>query len=118
VQHAGIAALSGPDEAVIAMNDTFRTRRDALVHGLNAIPDVSCATPEGAFYAFPNVSKIAPDDKKLAAFLLDEAGVACLGGSCFGAAGGGHLRFSYAASIAEIELMLARLRKFLPKFPR
>jgi aspartate aminotransferase len=116
VQQAGIAALTGPDDAVLAMNETFRGRRDALIAGLNAIPNISCTTPEGAFYAFPNISKITADDKQLARFLLEEAGIACLGGSSFGAAGAGYLRFSYAASIAGIELMLARLREYLPKY--
>jgi aspartate aminotransferase len=116
VQEAGIAALTGPDADVIAMNETFRRRRDTLIAGLNAIPNLTCTLPEGAFYAFPNVSKITHDDRALARFLLEEAGVACLGGSSFGAAGRGYLRFSYAASIAEIELMLARLREFLPQF--
>lgn len=116
VQLAGVAALSGSDDAVLAMNETFRARRDVLVAGLNTIENVSCTLPEGAFYAFPNVSRITTDDKRLATFLLEEAGIACLGGSCFGAAGAGYLRFSYAASIAHIELMLARLREFLPKF--
>jgi aspartate/methionine/tyrosine aminotransferase len=117
VQAAGVAALSGPDDEVIAMNETFRKRRNVLIAGLNALANVSCTVPEGAFYAFPNISKITLDDKQLASFLLEEAGVACLGGSSFGAAGRGHLRFSYAASIADIELMLARLREFLPKYP-
>jgi aspartate aminotransferase len=116
VQHAGIAALTGPDVEVLAMNETFRARRDALVSGLNLIPNVSCTLPEGAFYAFPNVTRITSDDKALARFLLEEAGIACLAGSFFGAAGSGYLRFSYAASIANIELMLARLREFLPAF--
>jgi aspartate aminotransferase len=118
VQQAGIAALTGPDDDVLAMNETFRARRNALIAGLNAIPNVSCTTPEGAFYAFPNISKITPDDRQLARFLLEEAGVACLGGSSFGAAGAGYLRFSYAASIATIELMLTRLREYLPQYPR
>ncbi len=116
VQQAGIAALTGPDTDVLAMNETFRARRDALIAGLNTLPNVSCTMPEGAFYAFPNISRITADDAALARFLLEEAGIACLGGSCFGAAGSGYLRFSYAASIADIELMLARLREFLPKF--
>lgn len=116
VQLAGIAALTGPDHDVLAMNETFRARRDALVVGLNAIPGVSCKLPEGAFYAFPNISGITLNDKRLATFLLEEAGIACLGGSCFGPAGTGYLRLSYAASIATIELMLARLREYLPQF--
>jgi aspartate/methionine/tyrosine aminotransferase len=116
VQRAGIAALTGPDDAVVQMNETFRTRRDAIVAGLNDIPNVSCTLPEGAFYAFPNISKITHDDKKLAAFLLEEAGVACLGGSCFGAAGAGYLRFSYAASIEAITTALARMKEHLPDY--
>jgi len=116
VQRAGIAALTGPDDAVVQMNETFRTRRDAIVAGLNEIPNVSCTLPEGAFYAFPNISKITHDDKKLAAFLLEEAGVACLGGSCFGAAGAGYLRFSYAASIDAITTALARMKEHLPHY--
>jgi aspartate/methionine/tyrosine aminotransferase len=116
VQKAGVAALTGPDAPVLAMNETFRARRDAIVAGLNAIPNVSCTLPEGAFYAFPNITKITHDDKKLASFLLEEAGVASLGGSCFGAAGAGYLRFSYAASIEQIELMLERLRTYLPQY--
>ena len=116
VQHAGIAALLGPDEPVRAMNETFRARRDRLVNGLNKIPGVSCTMPEGAFYAFPNVKKITSDDKALAAFLLQEGGVACLGGSAFGAAGKGYLRFSYAASLEDIDFALAQIAEFVPKF--
>ncbi|MDQ2662483.1 MAG: pyridoxal phosphate-dependent aminotransferase [Candidatus Eremiobacteraeota bacterium] len=116
VQRAGIAALRGPDDAVTAMNATFRQRRDRLVNGLNALANVSCTMPEGAFYAFPNVSKITGDDKALAAFLLDEGGVACLGGSSFGDAGKGYLRFSYAASLEDIDFALTSMATTLPKF--
>jgi aspartate aminotransferase len=117
VQHAGIAALTGDDGPVRQMNATFRKRRDAIVAGLNAIPGVSCTVPEGAFYAFPNVSQITADDKHLAAWLLDNAGVACLGGSSFGAAGKGYLRFSYAASLDDIGWALAQLGEALPRYP-
>lgn len=116
VQQAGIAALQGPTEPVVQMNEIFRQRRDRLVGGLNAIPNVSCTMPEGAFYAFPNVSKIARDDKALAAFLLTDAGVACLGGSAFGTAGTGYLRFSYAASLEDIDLALQRMAEAIPRF--
>ena len=75
-----------------------------------------CTLPEGAFYAFPNVSKITNDDKKLASFLFEEAGVACGGGSCFGPAGAGYLRFSYAASLADIDYALHQLAEYLPKY--
>jgi aspartate aminotransferase len=116
VQRAGIAALTGDDAPVQKMNAIFRERRDAIVSGLNAIPGVSCTIPEGAFYAFPNVSKITSDDKHLAQWLLDNAGVACLGGSSFGAAGKGYLRFSYAASLDDIGWALAQLRDALPRY--
>jgi aspartate/methionine/tyrosine aminotransferase len=116
VQRAGIAALTGDDGPVQKMNAIFRERRDAIVSGLNAIPGVSCTIPEGAFYAFPNVSQITGDDKHLAQWLLDNAGVACLGGSSFGAAGKGYLRFSYAASLDDIGWALAQLRDALPRY--
>jgi aspartate aminotransferase len=116
VQMAGVAALTGDDTPVVRMNDIFRQRRDRLVNGLNAIANVSCTLPEGAFYAFPNVKEITQDDKALAKFLLEEGGVACGGGSSFGAAGKGHLRFSYAASLEDIDWALDSIAKTLPKF--
>ncbi len=118
VQFAGIAALEGPDEPVNAMVEEFRRRRDALVGGLNRIPGLSCKVPQGAFYAFPNVSQITGDDKKLASFVLEKAGVGCLGGSCFGDAGKGYLRFSYATSLDEINFALERMAETLPHFGR
>ena len=116
VQRAGVAALRGDDAPVQHMASTFHKRRDAIVAGLNAIEGVSCRMPRGAFYAFPNVSKITRDDNALAHFLLEDAGVACLGGSCFGEAGTGHLRFSYANSIDNIETALERMSEALPRF--
>ncbi len=116
VQMAGIAALTGPDEPVRRMNETFRQRRDRLVAGLNDIHGMSCTLPEGAFYAFPNVSAITGDDRALAKFLLEEGGVACGGGSSFGAAGKGYLRFSYAASLEDIDWALEQIAKVLPRF--
>jgi aspartate/methionine/tyrosine aminotransferase len=116
VQMAGIAALQGPDDSVVAMVDEFRRRRDFIVNGLNAIPGIRCNSPDGAFYVFPNVSEITSDDRKLASFLLEDAGVAALGGSCFGAAGQGFMRFSYAASLDHIGQALERIRAALPRF--
>lgn len=116
VQHAGIAALLGPDEPVKKMNEIFRTRRDRLVGGLNKIPGVSCTMPEGAFYAMPNIKNVTADDKALATFLLQEAGVACLGGSSFGVAGKGYLRFSYAASLEDIDYALEQMTRTIPTF--
>jgi len=116
VQQAGIAALLGPDEPVREMNETFRRRRDRLVTGLNHIPGISCTMPEGAFYAFPNVKRVTADDKSLATFLLQEGGVACLGGSAFGAAGKGYLRFSYAASLDDIDYALEQIARCVTLF--
>ncbi|HVA33687.1 MAG TPA: pyridoxal phosphate-dependent aminotransferase [Candidatus Baltobacteraceae bacterium] len=116
VQMAGIAALTGDDTPVTRMNEIFRQRRDRLVGGLNDIEGVSCTLPEGAFYAFPNVSTITHDDRALARFLLEEGGVACGGGSSFGAAGKGYLRFSYAASLEDIDWALESIAKTIPKF--
>jgi len=116
VQMSGIAALTGPDEPVQRMNEIFRARRDRLVDGLNRIAGISCLLPEGAFYAFPNVSAITHDDRALARFLLEEGGVACGGGSSFGVAGKGYLRFSYAASLEDIDWALESIAQTLPKF--
>ncbi|HEX5274092.1 MAG TPA: pyridoxal phosphate-dependent aminotransferase [Candidatus Rubrimentiphilum sp.] len=116
VQQAGIAALTGDDEPVVRMNNIFRERRDALINGINKIDGMSCTMPEGAFYAFPNITKITSDDKALAKFLLEDGGVACLGGSAFGAAGKGYLRFSYAASLDDIHYALEQMALKIPQF--
>jgi aspartate aminotransferase len=116
IQKAGVAALTGPDDPVQAMCEIFRTRRAAVIAGLNALPNVSAKIPDGAFYAFPNVTKITRDDKRLATYLLEEAGVALLGGSCFGEAGAGYLRISYANSIENLEEALRRMRSALPNY--
>jgi aspartate/methionine/tyrosine aminotransferase len=116
VQQAGISALEGPDEPVAAMVEEFRKRRDVLVAGLNAIPGVRCALPDGAFYVFPNITGITTDDRRLASHFLEEGGVAVLPGSSFGEAGRGYLRMSYANSLERIELALERMRTALGTF--
>jgi len=116
VQRAGLAALGGPDEPVREMNETFRTRRDEIVSGLNSIPGISCTLPKGAFYAFPNIQAITHDDQHFARFLLEDAGVAALGGSCFGEGGRGYVRFSYANSLENIGLALERIREAVPRY--
>jgi aspartate aminotransferase len=109
-QLAGVEALRGPQTAVDEMIATFKERRDRIVKGLNAIPGISCRTPKGAFYVFPNIRKTGLSSKAFADRLLEEYGVAALAGTAFGAHGEGHLRFSYAASNATIDEGLARLR--------
>ena len=109
-QRAGLAALQGPQDDVDAMVAEFRIRRDAIVQGLNAIPGFRCSVPDGAFYAFPNVSGTGLPSRELADMLLNDAGVACLSGTAFGSYGDGYLRFSYAASLGNIEEALGRIR--------
>jgi aspartate/methionine/tyrosine aminotransferase len=115
-QMAGLAALQGDDGAVTAMSERLQRRRDLIVLGLNALPGVRCALPGGAFYAFPNVAAIEPDDAALARYLLEEAGVAALGGSSFGPAGRGHLRIAYATSSTELRRALARMQGALAAY--
>ena len=112
-QWAGLAALTGPQDAVAMMLAEFDRRRKAVVAGLNALPGVSCIVPKGAFYAFPNVSQTGWKAKKLASALLDEAGVATIGGPDFGVHGEGYIRLSYANSPENIERALGRMGEFL-----
>jgi aspartate/methionine/tyrosine aminotransferase len=109
-QRAGMAALTGPQDCVTAMVDEFRKRRDVIVRGLNAIPGFRCTQPEGAFYAFPNVSATGMSSRELADLLLYDAGVAALSGTAFGSYGEGYLRFSYATSLENIQEALARIQ--------
>ena len=112
-QHAGLAALAGPQDAVGRMLEEFRARRDLIVAGLNDLPGVECISPQGAFYAFPNVSGTGRPAGELADLLLQEAGVACLSGTAFGRHGEGHLRFSYANSRENISRALDRMNEVL-----
>ncbi len=117
-QRGALAALSGPQECVEAMRDAFAERRDLIVEGLNAVPGITCALPDGAFYAFPNVSNLygkRAGDREirgsldLAAYLLEEARVAVVPGEPFGS--DAHLRLSYATAPQAIREGLARIRK-------
>jgi aspartate aminotransferase len=114
-QVAGVAALQGPRDEVEAMLAEFRRRRDAIVAGLNTLPDVSCVMPRGAFYAFPNVRASGLEAKELANRLLEEAGVAVLAGTAFGEYGDGYLRLSYANSLENIETALEAMRYLLER---
>jgi aspartate/methionine/tyrosine aminotransferase len=113
VQKAGIEALAGPQEEVEKMTAEFKKRRDCIVQGLNEIPGFHCQNPGGAFYVFPNIQKTGMTSGKLADFLLEKAGVACLSGKAFGAGGEGFLRFSYANSIEKIQKALAQIKNVL-----
>ncbi len=112
-QHAGIAALTGPQESVDEMRDEFRERRDLMVAGLNGIPGFECATPKGAFYAFPRIAGTGRSADELADMLLEKAGVACLSGTGFGEYGEGHLRFSCANSRENIRRAVEKIEAAL-----
>ncbi|MBN9453108.1 MAG: pyridoxal phosphate-dependent aminotransferase [Bosea sp.] len=112
-QWAGLAALTGSQDAVHMMLAEFDRRRKAVVKGLNGLPGVSCIEPRGAFYAFPNVSQTGWKAKKLASALLEETGVATIGGPDFGVHGEGYIRLSYANSLENIEKALERMKTFL-----
>lgn len=114
-QYAGLAALTGPQDEVHAMVRAFDARRKLVVAGLNQIPNIRAATPRGAFYAFPNITATGWKAKPLASALLEEAGVATIGGPDFGIHGEGFIRLSYANSTENIEKALARIAAFLAK---
>jgi aspartate aminotransferase len=114
-QRAGIECLTGPQDDPKKMVAEFKKRRDVIVQGLNAIPKISCKTPQGAFYVFPNIKQVGWNSKKLADHLLEEAGVAVLSGTSFGEYGEGYLRISYANSVENIKKGLERIEKTLSK---
>ncbi|MEZ5860367.1 MAG: pyridoxal phosphate-dependent aminotransferase [Geminicoccaceae bacterium] len=114
-QYAGIAALDGPQEAVGSMVEAFDRRRAVIVERLNALPGFRCAVPGGAFYAFPNIEGTGLGSRAMQDGLLNDAGVAIISGTSFGVYGEGYVRFSYAASIEEIEKAMDRIAGFLAK---
>ena len=111
-QVAGIEALRGDQSSVDKMSAEFKRRRDAFVAGLNKIKGFSCRIPKGAFYVFPNITKTGWPSKKLADALLDQAGVAGLSGTAFGAYGEGYLRFSVANSLENLNQALVAIERW------
>ena len=114
-QMAGVEALRGEQASVEKMRLEFLRRRDMFVKGLNQIKGFSCRVPAGAFYTFPNIQKTGWASKRLADALLDEAGVAALSGTAFGASGEGYLRFSIANSYETLEQALERVGNWAQK---
>jgi aspartate/methionine/tyrosine aminotransferase len=112
-QYAGLAALTGPQDAVHKMVAEFDKRRKVVVEGLNKLPGVSCVVPKGAFYAFPNVKRTGWKAKELANTLLNDTDVVTIGGPDFGILGEGYLRLSYANSTENILKALDRMGEFL-----
>ena len=116
-QRAGIAALTGPQDAAEKMVAEFKRRRDMFCAGLNQLPGVRCAIPKGAFYVFPNITGTGMHSKPLADALLNDMGVAALSGTAFGAYGEGYLRFSIANSYENLAKAVDRIGAFLKKTP-
>jgi aspartate aminotransferase len=114
-QLAAVTALRGDQSSVDQMCAEFRRRRDAIVDGLRSLPGFQCVRPKGAFYVFPNITGTGFSSRALADRLLDEGGVACLSGTAFGEFGEGHLRFSYANSMENIQEAVRRIRGVLAR---
>ena len=112
-QYAGIAAIDGPQDEVANMMAAFDRRRRLVVEKVNAIDGLSCRTPKGAFYAFPNISATGWKAKALASALLEETGTATIGGPDFGILGEGYIRLSYANSEENITRAIDRIGDFL-----
>ncbi len=110
-QQAAIEALTGSQESVGQMLQAYSERRDWLIPALNDLPGVTCATPQGAFYAFPNINGTGLTSEALTTRLLEEAHVAVTPGDAFGAPG--YLRLSYATSLEKLEKGVARIRSVL-----
>lgn len=112
-QYAGIAALQGPREKVAEMAAAFAARRAWIVPALNRLPGISCVTPGGAFYAFPNITATGLDSRTVQRRLLEEAGVATISGTSFGSFGEGYLRLSYAADLPALQEAVSRMDRWL-----
>ena len=112
-QFAGLAALTGPQDAVAEMMVAFNQRRSLIVEALNSLPGVRCSDAAGAFYAFPHVGGTGLTSRQAQDLFLNEAGVATISGTSFGAWGEGYVRFSYANSAENIERAIERIRKVL-----
>ena len=114
-QMAAVEAVKGDQSSVERMVAEFHRRRDVIVDGLREIRGFSCVRPKGAFYVFPNITGTGFSSRTLADRLLDEAGVACLSGTAFGEFGEGHLRFSYATSMENIQEALRRIKGWIER---
>ena len=113
VQRAGVEALKGPQDELRKMYAEFQSRRDLIVEGLNGLPGVRCLKPDGAFYVFPNIEGTGMSDEEFATLMLEEAGVALLPGTNFGAAGAGHVRLCYATDRRRISEGIRRMKQCL-----
>jgi len=116
IQSAGIEAINGDQSAIAEMRDSYQQRSDVLYTGLNSISGIECVKPEGAMYAFPNITGTGMTSDEFASFALEEAGVALLPGNNFGDYGEGFIRLCYVNTLENIELAIMKLRAALEDF--
>ena len=112
-QIAAAEALVGSQDKSSAMVEEFKKRRDIVVAGLNEIEGIECATPKGAFYAFPKVDGTGMSSAEFSNKLLEEAGVAVLAGESFGRYGSGYIRLSFANSTENLQDAIYRIKQFV-----
>ncbi len=110
--HAAVAALNGPQDIIAEMRDSYQARRDFMVKAMNEIDGVEVRSIEGAFYLFPRFPNSEKNSLELSEALLDKAGIAGTPGIAFGSSGEGHVRFSIATAMSELERAVERLEKF------
>lgn len=110
IQHAGVAALEHGDGPINEMMSEFRKRRDLFINGLNGINGISCVMPQGAFYAFPNITGTGMSSDQFTEYVLEKGGIALLSGNSFGSMGEGFVRFSYATDVEIIKEALEIMR--------
>jgi aspartate aminotransferase len=109
--HAAAAALTGPQDFIATMRDAYQARRDFMVTAMNEIEGIHCRSIEGAFYLFPTFPNSSKNSLELAEALLDKAGIAGTPGIAFGSSGEGHVRFSIATAMSDLERAVERLAK-------
>lgn len=113
IQQGGVAALTGSQQCVEDMMQEYRARREIMVAGLNELPGVTCQSPDGAFYAFPNIKGTGMTSEKFAERMLEEARVVLLPGTNFGPGGEGYVRLTFSVARSEIEEGIRRMRNVL-----
>jgi len=112
-QRGAVAALNGPQDVIQQMVDAYDRRRHFVTEGLNAIPGVRCALPEGAFYSMPDIRGTGLTSAECAELLLEQGGIAVTPGSAFGPAGEGFIRLSYATSDELLHDAIRRIGEVL-----
>jgi aspartate aminotransferase len=113
-QYAGTEALTGDQSSITRMVEDYQKRRDVITALLNEITEIDCLNPKGAFYVFPNFSELELGSETLAELFLKKVGICATPGKAFGKKYDGYLRFSYSASLEDIQEGIAKLVEFLP----